>query len=87
MAFQSGALPRRRRLGWVGYASIIGATILVATELVIAAVATSWAVAGLSGLGDIVMYGLGALLLGGSVYVTWRFLKAATATEPGEAAD
>ena len=94
MAFQSGALPRRRRLGWVGYASIVGATILVATELVIAAIATSWALAGLFHLGGIfgvddaiVMYVLGVILLGGSVYVTWRFVQAAIATEPGETAD
>ncbi len=84
MAFQSGALPRRRRLGWVGYASIFGATTLVATELAIASIATSWAVAGLFHLGDVVMYALDVVFLGASVYVTWRFLQAAIATEPGE---
>ena len=61
--------------------TVASAAILVATEALATAVAAGWALAGLFHLGDIGQYLLMALFSAMALYVSWIYLRRASATE------
>jgi hypothetical protein len=68
--------------GWGGRPlTVVSAAILVATEAVATAVAAGWALAGLFRLGDIGLYVLVALFGALALYVSFVYLRKASAAE------
>lgn len=63
-------------------AAVIGAIILVGSEIFAAAGASAWAFAGIFRLGDIGFYGLAAAFGGLALWTTIAFAKQALKTEP-----
>jgi hypothetical protein len=67
---------------WPNLVTVLSAAILIGTEVVGAAIATGWAIAGWLGLGDIGAYVLEALLGIGGLAVVISFVRAASRVEP-----
>jgi hypothetical protein len=78
----SDVIVRRRQTNWRNLLTVISVTVLVGTEVMAAALAGGWAVAGLLDLGSMVEYAFmgifGALGLWGMA----KFVKSALAIEP-----
>jgi hypothetical protein len=74
--------PASGRVIWPNLVTVLSAAILIGTEVVGAAIATGWAIAGWLGLGDIGAYVLEALLGIGGLAVVISFVRAASRVEP-----
>lgn len=62
--------------------TLAGATVLIATQTIAAAVAGGWAIAGFFGLGEIGAYALEAAGLAVGVWIVVKFVRAALKQEP-----
>ena len=75
-------IARKRRLNWRNLLTVISVTLLVGTEVMAAALAGGWAVAGLLDLGTMVEYIFMALFGVLGLWGVARFVKSALAIEP-----
>lgn len=62
--------------------TLVGATVLIATQTIAAAVAAGWAIAGFFGLGEIGAYALEGVGLAVGVWIVIKFVRAALKQEP-----
>jgi hypothetical protein len=69
-------------MNWTHLITIVGATILVGSEVVALSFAGGWAIAGLLGLGDTGAYILEAVGVLIGLYLVWSFWRSATKVEP-----
>ena len=70
------------RIIWINLITVVSATILIGVEVFGAAVAGSWAIANLFGLGGTVTHVLDAAFLAGGVFVMYKFVNFARKIEP-----
>ena len=71
----------RRTIGPGGWLAVIGAVVIVLTELELAAVAFAWAVTGLFGLGEAVGIAIAAVLTVATLALTIGFARTAIRRE------
>ncbi|MGA0533452.1 hypothetical protein [Hansschlegelia sp. KR7-227] len=65
--------------------TLVGATVLIATQTIAASVAGGWAIAGFLGLGDYVAYALEAVGLVIGVWAVVTFVRHALKNDPSRA--
>jgi hypothetical protein len=70
------------RADWTAIVTLVGATVLIATQTIAASVAAGWAIAGFFGLGDIGAYVLEAIGLGAGVWIVTAFVRKALKHAP-----
>jgi hypothetical protein len=73
---------RAGRVNWISVVTVISAAVLLGTEVIGAAIATGWAIAGWLGVGDVGAYVLEAVLGLGGLAVVIAFVRAAARIEP-----
>jgi hypothetical protein len=83
----SDVIVRKRRTNWRNLLTVISVTVLVGTEVMAAALAGGWAVAGLLDLGTMVEYAFMAIFAGFGVWGMVKFVKSALAIEPVAGSD
>ncbi len=67
----------------IGHAfAVIGAIVLVGSEIIAAAVAAAWALAGLFKLGDVFFLLFTVVFVGAAVVATYKFARTSFSVEP-----
>ncbi|GLK67847.1 hypothetical protein [Hansschlegelia plantiphila] len=78
----SDATTRTPSSGAARIVTLVGATVLIATQTIAASVAGGWAIAGFLGLGEYVAYALEAVGLGLGVWAVTAFVRSALKNDP-----
>ena len=78
----SDVIVRKRRINWRNLLTVISVTVLVGTEVLAAALAGGWALAGLLDQGPLVEYAFMAAFTVLGLWGMTKFVRSALAIEP-----